>query len=249
MKNNKLVAILPAAGKGSRLGLPFSKELLPLFDKSNFYPVIKSSLDELSKVGVKKIIIVINDKKSDLIKYLGNGKKFGFEFVYAVQEQPKSLPHAIYEGIKFVNDENVIFMMPDTLISPFGFLTEFLSSINNSKYANIGCFKTNRPEKFAMVQFDENGIATKFEEKKADSKLSWMWGFWFWKKEVTSHLKSYDFNKNYDYEITLSEVMNPILEINQINVVKMNNFYYRDLGTFDEINEYISEQTRLKNEI
>jgi glucose-1-phosphate thymidylyltransferase len=233
-----MIGIIPAAGKGSRLSFPFSKELLPLLDRGSFYPIIQSSIDAMRKVGIKKIIIIVNYQKSDLLKFLGNGSRFDLQIVYVVQEEPTSLPQALLEAVKITGDEEVLFLMPDTIILPNDFLTVFCNKINPLFPINIGCFKTSTPEKYAMIS-EENSIVDFIEEKNPNSILKWMWGFWYWNKEFSSFLRNYIFQSIYDSEITLSEVADSFLREKKIYSVKLHDYRYRDLGTFDEIIEYM----------
>lgn len=237
MKN--AIAIIPAAGKGSRLGLPFSKELLPLFFDEGYFPVINASIKAIKSVGVSEVVVVINHSKSDIIKYLGNGNRFGLKIKYAVQEESKSLPHAIFEALRIEGARDVFFLMPDTLITPGSFLEYFYGKISINHSANIGVFKSNRPDKFAMVKFDNKLEVISIEEKNPHSKFEYMWGFWHWNNEVSKKFLEYDFNQFKQDELTLSDVMLSILEPSEIFCIKMSNYLYRDLGTFDEINDYI----------
>lgn len=168
-----MIGVIPAAGKGSRLGLPFSKELLPLLDKNSFYPIIQSSIEAMKSNGIKKIIIIINHHKSDLIKFLGNGQKFNLVLIYVVQQEPTSLPQALLEAVKISGDEDILFLMPDTLILPNDFLKEFFKKMNHNFPINLGCFITNQPHKFAMIS-EKNSIVDFIEEKNPNSKLTWM---------------------------------------------------------------------------
>lgn len=250
MTKNK-IAIIPAAGKGSRLGLPFSKELLPIFTKDSYYPIIQSSIDNLKKIGIYDFIFIVNSKKSDIIDFLGNGERFDCIFKYVIQNIPQSLPHAIFEAVRTIKDEEVYFLMPDTLIEPTGFLDFFEKNKSLSHQVNLGCFITQRPDKFAMVKTDKNNNVLFMEEKNTNSRLEYMWGFWHWKKDFSSFIRGYDFNRptQVKSELTLSAVADLFVQKKQIFAVKMNNYTYRDLGTIDEINNYIFEINRRNHEI
>lgn len=235
-----MIGVIPAAGKGSRLGLPFSKELLPLLDKNSFYPIIQSSIEAMKSNGIKKIIIIINHHKSDLIKFLGNGQKFNLVLIYVVQQEPTSLPQALLEAVKISGDEDILFLMPDTLILPNDFLKEFFKKMNHNFPINLGCFITNQPHKFAMIS-EKNSIVDFIEEKNPNSKLTWMWGFWHWKGSFSEHLKHYNFTFKEDSEITLSHVAEAYIYNKEIYAVLLENHRYRDLGTYDDIREYLKE--------
>lgn len=236
-----MIGIIPAAGKGTRLSLPFSKELLPLLDRDKYFPVIQSSIEAMIGAGINKIIVIVNHTKSDLIKFLGNGSKFNINIFYAIQEEARSLPEALLEAVKIVPNEEIVFLMPDTIISPDNFLRKFLDEMDTKFIINLGCLKTKSPHKFAMVS-EVHSVVDFMEEKNPKSKLSWMWGFWHWKPEFSNHLINYDYyqNQNDFKEITLSHVANEFMIKKQIFAVKLSGYLYRDLGTFDEINDYLS---------
>jgi len=82
----ELIGLIPAAGKGERLGFPFPKELYPVIENNHYKPVSHYILENMTSAGVKHITIVINDTKHQLIKYFGNGSRFNCDISYVVQE-------------------------------------------------------------------------------------------------------------------------------------------------------------------
>lgn len=236
-----MIGLIPAAGRGTRLSLPFSKELLPLLDKEFYYPIIQSSIETMYGVGINKIIIIVNYQKSDLMKFLGNGSKFGVQLIYVVQEEPTSLPQALLEAVKITDYEDILFLMPDTLILPSDFLKTFFNQINTDFSINLGCFRTERPHKFAMIS-EQKSIVNFIEEKNPKSKLKWMWGFWYWKGNFSQHIRDFDFSIKEDGEWTLSEVAEFFLNKRDIYSIFLKNYSYRDFGTYEEIHDYLKDK-------
>lgn len=234
-----MIGVIPAAGKGTRLNLPFSKELLPLLDKKIYFPVIQNSIEAMIGVGINRIVIVVSHHKSDLIKFLGNGSRFSVQLLYVIQEEATSLPQALLEAIKITDKEDILFLMPDTLILPNDFLKVFFDQINTAFSINLGCFKSELVHKFAMIS-ENNNIVDFIEEKNPKSKLKWMWGFWYWKESFSQHIRDFDFSIKNDTEWTLSDVAKAYIDKRDIHAVLLENFSYRDLGTHDEIYDYLN---------
>lgn len=240
------IGVIPAAGMGTRLGLPFSKELFPIYTDTSYTPIILKSIQALKKIGINEIVVIINWAKNDIIKYLGNGKKFEINITYVVQNEPKSLPQAIKEAYHLLEGKVVYFLMPDTLIEPNDFLVEF-DTKPVEKEITLGLFKTTRPDKFGMVNF-QNDLVTFMEEKNSSSKLEYMWGFMRWKDKFSKAILNFPYDLE-SKETTMSDVVNNFLLSGDVGFVKLDNYKYRDLGTFDEIEKYFEEIFNRKNQI
>jgi glucose-1-phosphate thymidylyltransferase len=233
------IGLIPAAGMGSRLNLPFSKELFPMPLNTDYIPVILNNIIALKKIEVSNIVIVINHNKSDIMRYLGNGRRFGVSISYVVQESPVSLPHALAEAANLIDNKEVFFLMGDTIISKDDFLLDFVSKIDYSFDISLGCFYTDNPGKFATVRL-ESGIVKFCEEKNPMSSNELMWGFWRWTPSFTKQLvrktKSFKVDSK---EQTLSELIFDEISKNQVQGIILHKHKYWDFGTFDEINKYI----------
>lgn len=233
------LVVIPCAGIGSRMGLPYAKELINLKDDS-FFPVIESCINEVIHSGLKRICFIINHNKTDLLKFLGDGNRYGLKFSYVIQESPMSLPHALQKATKNYEKCNILFLMPDSVYKPKGAVSYFIENVDLSAIVNLGLFRTNNPQKFAMVDFSKDNIVTFAEEKNPMSKLEWMWGMVFWNKEFTDHLNSLnlEFRLENGREQTLSQVMGVFISNKEVHAVKLINYNYYDLGTWDDYRLY-----------
>lgn len=130
--------------------------------------------------------------------------------------------------------------MPDSVYKPKGAVSYFIENVDLSAIVNLGLFRTNNPQKFAMVDFSKDNIVTFAEEKNPMSKLEWMWGMVFWNKEFTDHLNSLnlEFRLENGREQTLSQVMGVFISNKEVHAVKLINYNYYDLGTWDDYRLY-----------
>jgi glucose-1-phosphate thymidylyltransferase len=235
------VGLLPCAGKGSRLGLSFSKEIFPDLHDDRFRPIIMYTIDAMKNAGINHLIFTINPGKTDLLNFLGNGKQFGMNFSYCIHPTAKSLPESLNEAYHLIKDKQVIFAMPDTVISPFNFISDMLEAHNNNLKAavTLGCFKTNNPTSVSVVDFEDNLIKNVIEKPK-ETHLDWMWGTMVWEPEF-SHLLN-DFIKNSKpregvSELYLSDALHPYIKEEKVYSHIFINGTYTDLGTKLSIKE------------
>jgi len=239
------IGLIPVAGRGSRLNLPFSKELYPIRTNS-YYPVVLNSINALKSIGIYKCVFVINPEKSDLLKYLGNGSKFSMQFQFVIHEVPKSLPQSILEAVDLIRDKEVFFLLADSLISPDNYLSEF-SRVDTKFPITLGLFKSSRPDKFSMVKFNLKYV-TDIVDKDSSNKYEHMWGLIRWNNEFTNYIRNFDFyqfhRENRNYEITLTDVLMYFVIEKKVDYVLLDRFSFRDLGTYDEIEAYMSEHTK-----
>lgn len=235
------IGLIAAAGSGSRLKLPFSKELYPIPSKGNFYsPTILHNILSMIEFGIIDFVIVINHKKSDIIEFLGDGSDYNVNISYVSQPISVSLPDAIDKAYHLIKGKKVFFFMGDTIIEGSELLREFEHRNDGSFQISLGCFKTNNPEKFGMVSHNNN-IVTSIEDKNPSSEMKYMWGFAFWTEEFTEffHLlisKSSNLN-----EEIFSDYLIELINRKQVYCVMLDEFIYYDLGTFDEIRNYLKK--------
>lgn len=208
------VGLIPCAGEGSRLGLPFSKEMFPDLHYPTFRPIIMYTIEAMQKAGIKQIIFTINPKKIDLLTFLGNGDKFEMGFTYCIHPEPRSLPESINEAYYLTKDKIVVFAMPDTCVKPTDYLNILLKVhlANFERVATLACFKTENPAKFGMVEFQDNLILD-IIDKPDSTKLQWMWGAMIWSPEVTEAIKEFVNNKkgSSSKEIILTDALIPLI--------------------------------------
>lgn len=241
---NKIIGLIPAAGKGSRLNLPFPKELYPINIDNDYKPVAEFIIDNLIIAGVDHICFVINETKHQLIGYFGSGEKFGCRFSYVYQDfhinksaQSPGLAHAIDASYHLIKDQVVFFGMPDTLISPKNVFKILQNTFQNDIDVLLGLFFTNTPEKFGMVETDNNKIVKKIIDKPKKSSLTKMWGCIVWGPKFSRFLHDSVQSGEYDFANILNSAINEGLNV-------QNSFFpegnYIDIGTFSEVSKLIN---------
>ncbi|MEM4655087.1 MAG: sugar phosphate nucleotidyltransferase [Thermosphaera sp.] len=237
-----IVGIIPAAGRGTRLGMPFSKELFPLpsgYSGKVTSPVIDFILERMRIAGATKIYTIINTEKTDILAYLGSGSKFGLEICYLIQEKARGMPDAINTVTRWIHSDTIIlFGMPDTVFTPENALNSILNLLLDSRADLVlGLFPTNKPHYFGMVEFDENYRPLAFIDKPKSSNLKFFWGIGCWKFTFMRVINQYiEENINSQKEMLLSDVFKFALYQNlDILVYPFHEGKYYDIGIGSEI--------------
>lgn len=241
---NDLVGLLPAAGRGSRLGaIPCSKEIMPLGfqlqsseGRASWQPVttIETHLRALQLAGVRRAAIVIGESKFDIVRYLGSGVRYGLSITYLYQEQLRGMPFALDLAAPWIGDETVIFSMPDTLINPTDTVARVASHHRGSSAdLTLGLFSTSAAHKFGMVEVDEQGRVRYFVDKPASSELRYMWGLAAWSPRFVRLLRTYLAGlPPGGREAVLSDVFQAALDAGlDIQALVLDPAHYIDIGT------------------
>jgi glucose-1-phosphate thymidylyltransferase len=236
------IGLVPAAGKGLRLGLPYPKELYPIIRNNRYKPVSQFIVDQMITAGVKHIVFVVNETKHQLIGYFGSGARFSCHFTYVVQEQPVSnltstspgLSHALDAAYHLTQGKLVFFGMPDTIIQPGNVFIQALSYLD--LYEVVLCLlPTQTPEKFGMVKTTADGRAIEIVDKPSQSDLTKMWGCILWKPAFTEYLhKQVAIDQNCDFAHVMNSAIREGMPFGSASFEAGN---YIDLGTYDEIQE------------
>lgn len=231
--------IILAGGSGTRLyplTISISKQLLPVYDK----PMVFYPLSTLMLAGIREICIISTPHDISSFKnLLGDGSQFGIELHYEIQPSPDGLAQAFIIAEEFIGDDNVAMVLGDNIYYGNG-MTEILkeASKNSEKgESTIFGYHVNDPERFGIVEFDENGRVLSVEEKPLKPKSNYcITGLYFYDNKVCEYAKKLKPSKRGELEIT--DLNRLYLEENKLKVKLMGRGYaWLDTGTMDSLIE------------
>ena len=221
--------IILAGGRATRLRpltLITSKQLLPVYNK----PMIYYPIETLIKSGITDILIIIApDYSGHFLNLLGDGRDFGAHFSYAVQKEPRGLADAFIIGEDFIGNEDVTMILGDNI-----FDQDFSEDIKNFKSgAMIYAKQVNDPERFGVVEFDENMKALSIEEKPQQPKSNYaVVGLYTFDNRVVEYAKNLQPSARGEIEVT--DLNNIYLKNGEMKV-NLFDTLWEDAGTFDSL--------------
>lgn len=243
-----VVGLIPAAGRARRISpLPGSKELFPIGfchttegspSKIRAKVVSEYLLESMVLAGAKRIFMILNKRKWDILCYFGDGNKFGTAISYLVVDHLRGMPFTLNQARPWLKDETILFGMPDTIFTPRDAFVQLLGQHRqNGNDLTLGLFRTNTPHRFGMVGLGQSDHVALVVDKPAQTDLTYMWGIACWSSCFTSFLDDQLQNAVFNgREVVMGDIFQSAIEERlKVRGVRFDSGEYVDVGTPEDL--------------